>query len=256
MQLPIHSLPCLAVLALGWVGTVRLDAEITAKPKAGSQVPGAYQAVVTRTNQLEFLIYLPGEYEAEPERRWPLVLFLHGAGERGADLQKVAVHGPPKLVAAGRELPFLLVSPQCPEGQTWDDAALVGLLDDLQTNFRVDPRRVYATGLSMGGYGTWALALRHPQRFAAVAPICGGGDRIRALLPSQQQALKTLGVWAFHGARDTVVPLAESERMVDAVKGAGATDVRLTVYPEAGHDSWTEAYNNPELFEWLLQHSR
>jgi predicted peptidase len=108
----------------------------------------------------------------------------------------------------------------------------------------------------MGGYGTWALASRYPDRFAAVAPVCGGGERIRTLLPSQRVALKTLGVWAFHGGKDNVVALSESERMVDAFKRAGVTDVQLTVYPEAGHDSWTEAYNTAGLYDWLLKHSR
>lgn len=231
-------------------------AELTGNPQPGIQVPAGFRQVVARTNQLDYLLYLPKNYAADASEKFPLVLFLHGAGERGTDLQKVAVHGPPKMAKGGREFPFILVSPQCPEGQTWDDSVLIGLLNELQSKFRVDPRRIYVTGLSMGGYGTWSLALRHPQYFAAVAPICGGGDRIRALLPEQQEALKTLGVWAFHGAKDNVVALSESERMVDALKKAGVTDLQLTIYPEAGHDSWTQAYNEPTFFEWLLKHSR
>ncbi|MBN8249903.1 MAG: prolyl oligopeptidase family serine peptidase [Verrucomicrobia bacterium] len=243
-------------LAFLLAGLLPAAAEISGSPHPGAQVPGTYRAVVTRTNQLDYLLYLPKGYDSDAAKTWPLVLFLHGAGERGNDLQKVAVHGPPKMAAAGTEFPFLLVSPQCPEGQVWDDRVLIGLLDELQARYRVDPRRVYVTGLSMGGYGTWALAQRHPQRFAAVAPICGGGERIRALLPAQQQALKTLGVWAFHGAKDNVVVLAESERMVEAFRKAGVSDIQLTVYPEAGHDSWTQAYNEPEFFNWLLKHQR
>lgn len=248
----LRSVAILALLALSFMAR----AEITGVPKPGAQVPSGFRQVVTRTNQLEYLLYLPKDYGADASRQWPLVLFLHGAGERGSDLQKVAVHGPPKLVQSGREFPFILVSPQCPEGQVWDDSVLIGLLDELQTKFKVDPKHVYATGLSMGGYGTWALALRHPERFAAVAPVCGGGERIRALLPAQKDALKTLGVWAFHGAKDEVVALSESERMVEALTEAGVTDIQLTVYPEAGHDSWTQAYNEPAIFEWLLKHSR
>lgn len=222
----------------------------------GAQVARQYVGVVTKTNRLDYLLYLPKDYAAGAGKSWPLVLFLHGAGERGTELQKVAVHGPPKLVKEGKEFPFILASPQCPEGQVWDDSALIGLLDEIQSKYAVDGRRVYVTGLSMGGYGTWQLAQRHPQRFAAVAPICGGGDRIRALLPSQVESLKTLGVWAFHGAKDSVVPLSESERMVEAFKRAGVKDIQLTVYPEANHDSWTETYANPQLYEWLLQHRR
>jgi len=226
------------------------------QPQAGTQTAQVFDEIISQHVRLDYLLYVPPGYAADPAKRWPLVLFLHGAGERGSELQKVAVHGPPKLVKQGREFPFILASPQCPENQVWDDAALIALLDQLQASLRVDPARVYVTGLSMGGYGTWALAQRHPQRFAAVAPICGGGDRIRALLPAQREALKTLGVWAFHGAKDNVVTLAESERMVDAFKRAGVSDIQLTVYPEAGHDSWTEAYNTEALYDWLLKHSR
>ena len=132
---------------------------------------------------------MPKAAAAEPSKRWPLVLFLHGAGERGTNLNAVAVHGPPKLVAAGREFPFILASPQCPSGQVWNPTTLLALLDELQASLPVDGRRVYVTGLSMGGYGTWELAVKHPERFAAVAPICGGGERIRTLLPSQREAL-------------------------------------------------------------------
>jgi predicted peptidase len=110
----------------------------------------------------------------------------------------------------------------------------------------------------MGGFGSWSLAAQHPERFAAVAPICGGGDVIDVLLTSRARAasIKTLGIWAFHGAKDPVVPLAESQRMVDAFKKAGCPEVEFTVYPEADHDSWTETYNNPKLFEWFLKHQR
>ena len=226
------------------------------KPTPGAQTPQDYTAAVLRTNQLNYLLYVPRDYAADTSKQWPLVLFLHGAGERGTQLQKVAVHGPPKLVAAGQQFPFILASPQCPEGQVWDDSTLFGLLDQLQSQLRVDTKRVYVTGLSMGGYGTWSLITKHPERFAAAAPVCGGGERIRTLLPSQKEALKTLPVRVFHGGKDTTVPLAESERMVEAFKKAGNTDITLTVYPDAGHDSWSATYGNPEFFEWLLNQSR
>lgn len=226
------------------------------KPVPGSQTSNVFHREVRKEQKLSYLLYVPKEARTEPAKKWPLVLFLHGAGERGTNLNAVAVHGPPKLVAAGREFPFILASPQCPANTVWDTETLAGLLDELQASLPVDSKRVYVTGLSMGGYGTWALSLKYPDRFAAVAPICGGGERIRALLPSQREALKTLGVWAFHGAKDNVVPISESERMVDAFKAAGVTDIRLTTYPDAGHDSWTAAYNEPVFFDWLLSHSR
>lgn len=227
------------------------------EPKPGAQIAGSYRQQVTRTQQLNYLLYVPPGYAADATKQWPLVLFLHGAGERGDDLAKVTVHGPPKLVKQGKELPFILVSPQCPDDERWQPEVLAGLLDQVQAGLRVDAKRVYVTGLSMGGYGSWALGVRYPERFAAIAPICGGGERIDILLAGRRgPALKTLGVWAFHGAKDNVVPLSESERMVEAFQKAGNKDVKLTVYPEATHDSWTEAYNTPELFDWLLKHSR
>jgi predicted peptidase len=204
---------------------------------------------------LRYWLYLPKDYDADPTKRWPIVLFLHGAGERGQDLKAVAVHGPPKLAKAGHDFPFILVSPQCPAGERWHGAPLVELLDGLSRTLRVDTTRWYATGLSMGGYGSWELASVYPQRFAAVAPVCGGGQTIDLLLGNRPE-LKSLGIWAFHGGKDTVVVPAESERMVSGFKKQGNPDVRLTVYPEAGHDSWTAAYNTEELYTWLLQHHR
>ena len=208
---------------------------------------------------LGYLLYLPKDYNAQDTaRKWPLMLFLHGAGERGTNVAKVAAHGPPKLAKNKQDLPFIVVSPQCPTGRRWDNETLLALLDDVIAHHRVDTGRVYLTGLSMGGYGTWSLGLAHPDRFAAIAPICGGGNLILALLPDpkQQAALKTLPIWAFHGGKDNVVPPTESERMIAAAKKAGCTDVQLTIYPNAGHDSWTESYNNPKLFEWFLAHER
>jgi predicted peptidase len=123
------------------------------------------------------------------------------------------------------------------------------LLDEVSARYAVDPDRIYLTGLSMGGFGTWAWAIAEPHRFAAIAPICGGGA------PAAVCALRHLPVWAFHGARDTVVPLHRSEDMVRALEACGG-NVRFTIYPEAKHDSWTPAYADPELYQWFLQHIR
>lgn len=228
-------------------------------PTAAVQTPQKFEKKIERTIRANYLLYLPKEYSAESKRKWPLMLFLHGAGERGTNLARVAAHGPPKLLAQSKEdLPFIVVSPQCPAGQRWNTETLIALLDDISERYPVDPTRVYVTGLSMGGYGTWALANEYPQRFAAIAPICGGGETIPILLAGREkrEALKSLGVWAFHGAKDPVVKLEESEKMVNAYKQIGADDVRLTVYPEARHDSWTETYDDPKLYEWLLAHRR
>jgi predicted peptidase len=212
----------------------------------------------TQHYELNYLLFVPKDYSGTSGKRWPLMLFLHGAGERGTNVWKVATHGPPKNVVEHPEFPFILVSPQCPDGKTWSNDALLGLLDEVMQSYAVDKSRVYLTGLSMGGYGTWSLGLAYPEKFAAIVPICGGGERIGVLLSSRQRAqeLKSLGVWAFHGAKDPVVPVEESQRMIEMLKRFGVEDVKLTIYPEAQHDSWTETYKNPELYEWLLKHER
>lgn len=205
-------------------------------------------AEITKKIDIDYLLYLPEGY-GEKDQKWPLMLFLHGAGERGDDLNLVKKHGPPKRIEQGKEFPFIVVSPQCPEGQWWTEKTdtLMALLDRIEADYDVDASRIYVTGLSMGGFGTWTLATRHPERFAAIAPICGGGDWYLA------DRLQDVPIWAFHGAKDSVVPLALSETMVQAVERIGGS-ARLTVYPEANHDSWTATYDNPELYEWLLSH--
>jgi predicted peptidase len=227
------------------------------KPDPNQQTR-TFSRSITHTVGADYLLFLPRGYAEATDKQWPLVLFLHGAGERGTNIWLVAKHGPPKLLRNKPEFPFIVASPQCPAGQTWSNDTVLALLDELLANYRVDPNRVYLTGLSMGGYGTWSLAVAAPERFAAIVPICGGGDPIKVMLadPKQAAALKTLPVWAFHGAKDPVVKLAESERMVNALKQLGCREVQLTIYPEAGHDSWTEAYNDPKLYEWLLAHKR
>lgn len=195
-----------------------------------------------------YLLHLPDGYD-DTDEPWPLLLFLHGAGERGDSLALVKQHGPLKLIAQGERLPFVVVAPQAPAGGGWDALTLLALLDDITAAYRVDEDRMYVTGLSMGGFGTWALIGADPDRFAAAVPICGGGEPWRAC------TIGRLPVWAFHGAADPVVPLKRSEAMVRALEACGG-DVRLTTYPSVGHDSWTVTYANPELYEWLLRHRR
>ena len=201
----------------------------------------------------DYLLSLPEGYGADATKRWPLILFLHGAGERGTNIWLVAKHGPPKIELAKKE--FIIVSPQCSERKIWSNDLLLALLEDIEGKYPVDTKRIYLTGLSMGGFGTWSLGLSHPEKFAAIAPICGGGELITPLLADRAK-LASLPVWAFHGAKDPVVPVGETKRMVALMKKYGAAEVKLTIYPDAQHDSWTETYANPELFEWFLKHSR
>ena len=222
------------------------------------QTAQRFDLTISRRIAVQYLLFLPANYgDRQGPRRWPLLLFLHGAGERGKDLTKVTVHGPPKIVQSQPAFPCIVVSPQCPNRQLWSNEVLLPLLDEIVARYRVDEARVYATGLSMGGYGTWNLALADPKRFAAIAPICGGGDIIPILLADapRLRALKTLAIWAFHGEKDPVVPLRESERMVGVFKSIG-NHARLTVYPGCGHDSWTQTYDDPALYRWLLAQRR
>lgn len=201
------------------------------------------------TVELDYLLYLPEGYEEQD--RWPLMVFLHGAGERGENVNDVRRHGPPRLIDQGRKLPFIVVSPQCPRGRWWPllEREVMALVDEMTEQYKVDTSRVYLTGLSMGGYGTWSIGCSFADRFAAVLPICGGGQ------PYLAGALKDTPVWAFHGDADPVVPLSESQKMVDAVKRAGG-NAKLTVYPGVEHDSWTRTYNNSEIYDWLLSHRK
>jgi predicted peptidase len=212
-----------------------------------AQVLETFETVISRKVGCHYWRYVPREYGNSNEK-WPLLIFLHGKGET-AEVERVKRHGPPKLIAAGQELPFVVISPQCPEDHWWDPQTLIPLIDTVCATHAIDEERIYLTGLSMGGFGTWTLALTYPNRFAAIAPICGGGS------PYVVDRIAHIPAWVFHGARDPVVPLYESERMVEALRRAGG-DVKFTVYPEAEHDSWTETYANPELYEWFLGHRR
>ncbi len=212
------------------------------------QQPQTFEKVISQTVALNYLLYLPPDYDAQ--EKWPLILFLHGYGERGDDLDKVKANGLTKNIEQGQDYPFIIVSPQCPDTTVWPEqvSALDALLDEVIARHNVDTRRIYLTGLSMGGYGTWYLASRYPERFAAIAPICGGGSW---WMPER---LKNTPTWVFHGDADDVVPLIESELMVQWLREAG-NEVTFTVYPDVDHDSWTATYNNPKLYEWFMKHS-
>lgn len=210
------------------------------------------------------VVLLPPNYS--PAKKWPVVLFLHGAGERGSDNEKQMKVG---LGPIASKIPAIIVFPQAPEDSRWigepADAA-VRALDEAIAKYNGDPDRVYLTGLSMGGYGTWHIAMAHPDKFAALVVVCGGlmphptttSVRESPFLEGKPAPyrfvaakLKHIPIWIFHGAKDPVIPVEESRRMADELKAAGA-DVRYTEYPDAGHNAWDPAYNDPELWQWLL----
>ena len=204
------------------------------------------------TFQMEYLLFLPESYTQSTNQKFPLILFLHGAGERGSDLDSVKRHGIPKIVETNPDFPFIAVSPQCPEDSWWTSElhTINGLIEEVVEKYQVDTSRIYLTGLSMGGFGTWSLASMYPERFAAIAPVCGGGE-VRQILRS----LVEMPIWTFHGQKDDVIPFSRSEEIVTALKKHGSS-IKFTIYPEAGHDSWTKTYDNPELYKWFLKHSR
>jgi predicted peptidase len=214
------------------------------------QHPQFFQTTGNPAVEGQYLFYLPENYGQRNEL-WPLILFLHGAGERGSDLELVKKHGIPKIAEEQMDFPFIVVSPQCPVGSRWtqEHVMLKALLDEIIADYNVDTSRIYLTGLSMGGFGTWSFASENPTIFAAIAPVCGGGDI------SMADNLINIPIWAFHGAKDTVVPLERSVEMVNAVNNLGG-DARLTVYPDADHDSWTQTYDNLQLYKWLLSHKK
>jgi len=206
------------------------------------------QTVEKYAIELEYLQYLPEGYEDDDTTLWPVLIFLHGVGEVGTDIEMIKIHGLPKLIEAGKQFPFIVLSPQA-RSRGWNPEDLHIMMETAFKYLRVDPERIYLTGLSMGGFGTWATAIAYPDLFAAIIPICGGGD------PAEAEKLKDMPVWCFHGDNDTVVPMALSENMVNALKEYNP-EVKFTVYPGVGHDSWTTTYENEAIYNWLLQHKR
>jgi predicted peptidase len=258
MRKALYLLLAGGLLGLASCSSMKKAAMTPAQPKP--PIANLTAKKFTAKVSAEYVLFLPKGYEAKSTNRWPLMLFLHGSGEREGNLWRVTIHGPTKYIEQHPDFPFILVSPQCEPGQKWSDDLLMGMLDEVTVKYRVNTNRIYLTGLSMGGYGAWSLATTYPERFAAVAPICGGEGKIGMVLSLQDKAkataLKRLPVWAFHGAKDNVVDLSESERMVAALKKIGNKNVKLTVYPEATHNSWAQTYDNPQLYEWFLQYQK
>jgi len=235
-------------------------------PEAGRQI-ARWVGTPTEENPragFQCWVYLPTHYTPLDEtKKWPLLLFLHGSGECGDDIGKVRNYAIPRMLAqpggAPKNWPFITVSPQSPR-MWFQPGQLLALLDTMEREYSVDTRRVYVTGLSMGGIGAWELAASAPERFAAVAPVCGAGR------PAHAARLAKLPVWAFHGADDTSVPPSGpfnmggfqgvgSVSMVEAIKHAGGTRAKATVYPDTGHNMWDRAYSDPMLYKWLLSHA-
>ena len=201
---------------------------------------------------LKYHIYFPNNYH-DSDTKFPLVLFLHGAGERGDNLRLVEKHGIPKMINNGINFPFITVAPQCPKFQYWSEPVnvktLLLLVEEIIKKNKVDIERIYATGLSMGGYGTLAIAKERPDLFSAIIPVCGGLDT------TDIERLKDIPIWLFHGAEDKVVPVENSELIYDLLKPINP-EIKITIYKGINHNSWEMTYNNQNIFDWMLKYKK
>jgi len=239
-----------------WIFTV---IEAQTYPTLSSTVgPGQYP-YTSPSAGLNYLLYLPDEYGKDPQQEWPLIIYLHGANEKGNNPESLKKQPLPEMLEERVDFPFIVASPQLhPDFNDWSDVidSLNILLDEIQDTISVDSQRVYLTGISMGGAGTWQFALRNPQHFAALVPIAGYYLDEWWTVPSNLCALRAIPVWEFHGGQDGNVPLHGAEILVDAFKACGG-NIQFTVYPDADHEeTWRQAYADLELYNWLLLQTR
>lgn len=217
------------------------------------QLAKNFSAQISKKASLNYLIHTPDDYNHTSQNKYPLILFLHGMGERGDDLELVKLHGIPNYIEENSNFPFITVSPQCSLTSTWTREldSLYELLKYIIHNYNVDTSRIYLTGLSMGAAGTWHLSEAYPKLFAALIPICGGTeDNIG--FPERIKNLKHIPIWAFHGAKDYRVPIEKSQELVDVLEKHNG-NIKFTIYPEGTHNIWTRTYNNKEIYDWLLE---
>ncbi len=200
---------------------------------------------------LRYYLYYPEQYEDEKDKEFGLLLFLHGGGEAGDSLGTLKSNGPPKLIAEGKQFPFLILAPQNPyKRKWWNTRAVMQLLDTIAENNRVDKKRIYLTGLSRGGAAAWELAVQYPEKFAAMAVVCG-----MTPIPYASWIDKNMPIWVFHGTEDQSIPYSESEQMVKKLKSMGY-DVKFTSYEGVGHNAWIQAYTSEDLYKWFKEQRR
>ena len=257
MQKPFVKLAILVIIIVGFFGKAETLSAQDAMPTAGQQVEAMLKT--SDGGEVPYLVYLPKNFkrnveQESAEQKFAMVFFLHGRGESNGPLSIVAKWGPPKFAERGDDLPFVIVSPQCPPEDSWpsetQQSRLTELLDHAIKEYNIDQSQIFLTGLSMGGYGSWTMAAKHPNRFAAVAPVCGGGN------PSDADKLKDVPIWAFHGDQDRAVPFSKSVEMVDAIKAAGGTKIRFTSLEHLGHNCWSAVYATPDLYSWMRQQAK
>lgn len=195
----------------------------------------------------KFLTYLPENYESVVQK-YPLLIFLHGAPQRGDDAKVLKEEGLPKELERGMKIPFVVVIPHCPIGESWNSQKLYDLYNETVKNYRIDKSKVYITGFSMGGFGTLKFVRDYPGLFAAAAPVCSGGSKYFA------EEISSVPMWFFHGDSDKIIEIENTKELVDEMKKYGA-DIKFTIYKDAGHDVWTATYKKQELYDWFLSYS-
>jgi predicted peptidase len=213
-----------------------------ADPKAKANVQSVYHKGLA----YNYLVYYPDDYFTDTTKTYPFLLFLHGRSLTGNNLEMIKSYGVIYEAIRGRKLPFVVVAPQS-RGGGWDSHKLMDLVRYAQSKYRVDSCRTYVTGMSMGGYGAWHLAGDYPDKFAAVAPVCGGGN------PKHASNLVNVPTWVFHGSKDRAVPISESTKMVDAILAKNGNKIKFTVYKQYGHSELAHVYNLDELYDWFLK---
>lgn len=215
---------------------------------AQSEQKGKIEVEIVQQKKLGYLLSIP---ENKKEKK-PLIVFLHGSGERGTDLEKVKIHGPLKYIKT-HKLDAYILAPQCPDDEYWDEEALYRLILKIQKENNIAADRIYLTGLSMGGWGVWNLAFAHPETFAALLPVCGFVDRIPMI---ENCKIATIPIHIFHGLLDDVVPVDYAIQIYKKIKSCENANVALTIFDDANHDSWTRVYDNPETYDWLLKQKK
>ncbi len=257
------------IIALIAGAAVAVASPVTrAEPKEGMRDMLAKKTYTAADGKkLPYRLLKPLNYD--PKEKYPLVVFLHGAGERGDDNEKQLIHGVPEFLTVEnrKDYPCFLIAPQCPDGKKWVEVdwsaesevqpkqpseplgLTLDLIDQMQKDYPIDAKRIYVTGLSMGGFGTWDVLARRPDLFAAAVPICGGGDETTA-----RQIVK-IPIWAFHGAKDPTVNVSRTRRMIAALKKNGG-EPTYTEYPEEGHASWVPAYKETAMMKWLFKQKK
>lgn len=211
---------------------------------AQTEVNGKIETKIVTKKELNYALHIP----SSTKEKKPLILFLHGSGEKGNDIEKVKVHGPFKYLKTNK-LDAYVLAPQCPENEYWDSEVLYRLILKIQKEYNIDSNRIYLTGLSMGGWGAWNLAFEHPETFAALVPIAGFVDRVPMI---ENCKIATIPIRIFHGLLDDVVDVNYSTSIYKKLKTCNA-DIKLTIFDDANHDSWTQVYDNKEIYDWMFQ---